>query len=172
MLLKMWCSRILQSMSGCYYWSLSNIYLLLWLGCQFSLGAQDAGRAWIMQHKEIFFFQVEAEVVKNSKQNDYVDGLCTKDDTQSQLLYKGGIWVCLHFPTCDCKFDLELKFVIVLLEPTTFQVWGTHKLGREFHKKLFRLKNEQNCESLYSCYLLELYGDLTQTIYLSTHYKI
>jgi hypothetical protein len=89
-----------------------------------------------------------------------------------QLTYESGTGVSLHFPTYDRKYDIELKFTIILFELQTFQVWETRKLGNEFHKKLFRLKKEQNHEALYCCYLVEIYGDPNHTMYLLAHYKI
>jgi hypothetical protein len=132
---------------------------------------QDASRAPIMFGKDIFF-QIEAEVVKNSKRSDYISGLATEDDIQYQITYEGGGGVCLHFPSCERSFDIELKFASIFCETSTFQVWGTRPLTREFHQKLVRLKNSDNREALFCRYLQELYGDSTQTMYLSACYKI
>jgi hypothetical protein len=119
--------------------------------------AQDNMKAPVMLEKTKFF-QIEAEVVKNSKRDDYVNGLLNKDEMVYQLTYEGGAGVYLHFPNCLRRFDMELKFAVVLNEPEDFQVWGTRKLGREFHQKLVGLHNDKNREAFYSRYLLELYG--------------
>ena len=122
--------------------------------------AQDGSRAPIMFEKTMCF-QIEAEVVKNSKRDDYVNGLITEDEVHYQRTYVGGAGVCLHFPDCDCQLDIELKFASILFEVKTFHVWGTQKLGHEFCKRLVKLKNETNRDALFCRYLLELYGDAT-----------
>ncbi len=131
---------------------------------------QGAMRAPIMLDK-VMYFQIESEVIKNSKRGDYVDGLVSEDNLKYQLSYKGGAGVRLQFPSCLPTRDMELKFAAVLFEADTFHVWGTRKLGREFHQKFHRIKNDQNREALFSRYLLELCGDATQTMYLAANYK-
>ena len=54
----------------------------------------------VMFDKEIFF-QIEAEVVKNLKRTEYVNGMVNEDEVKYQLAYEGGAGVCLHFPGCD-----------------------------------------------------------------------
>jgi hypothetical protein len=46
------------------------------------------------------------------------------------------------------------------------------KIGRDFHLRLVKLKNDANHEALYSRYLTELFSNSTQTMYLSANYKI
>jgi hypothetical protein len=110
--------------------------------------AQGKNRAPIMLDNEMFM-QVEAEVLKNAKRDDYVKGLLSEYKISYQLTYEGGAGVCLHFPGCPKSFELELKFAVVLCEPTQFQVWGTRKLGREFHKKL--VGHQQSSQSTVQC---------------------
>lgn len=133
--------------------------------------AQSSSRIPITFDK-VNYYQIEAEVVKNSKRQDYLNGMVSEDDVKYQLTFEGGAGVCLQFPFCDSRFDIELKFATVFHEAETFQVWGMQKLGREFHKRLAKLKNEPNREALYCRYLTELYGDATQTMYLSANYKV
>jgi hypothetical protein len=133
--------------------------------------AQNASRVPIMFEKNMFF-QIEAEVVKNAKRDDYIKGLVTEDELTYHLSYEGGSGVCLHFPNCHTNLDIELKFASIIFEVTAFQVWGTRKLGRDFFKRLVKLKNDANREALFSRYLIELYGDTTQTMYLSANYKV
>ena len=45
---------------------------------------QAISRVPIMFDNKIFF-QVEAEIVKNSKQKNYIDGVVNKDDVKYQL---------------------------------------------------------------------------------------
>lgn len=71
-----------------------------------------------------------AEVVKNAKCDDSVNGLVTEDEVTYHLSYKEGAGVCLHFPSCHTNLDIELKFASILCEVKTFQVWGTRKFGR------------------------------------------
>jgi hypothetical protein len=66
---------------------------------------------------------------------------------------------------------MELKLAAVLFEARTFHAWGTRKLGREFHKKFHRVKNNQNREALFGCHLLESHGDATQTMCLAANHK-
>ena len=73
---------------------------------------QDISRVPIMFDKDMYI-QIEAVVVKNSKRQDYLDGMVNKDDLQYQLTVKGSAGVCLHFPSCDRGFDIELKFATV-----------------------------------------------------------
>jgi hypothetical protein len=133
--------------------------------------AQSSSRIPITFDK-INYYQIEAEVIKNSKREDYMNGMVSEDDVKYQLTFEGGAGVCLQFPFCHQRFDIEMKFATVFYEPETFQVWGMQKLGREFHKRLVKLKNESNREALYCRYLTELYGDTAQTMYLSANYKV
>jgi hypothetical protein len=111
---------------------------------------QQSSRAPIMFDRDMYF-QIEAEVVKNSKRKNYVDGLLSEEEVQYQLSYQGGAGVCLHFPFCKRANGIELKFASILLDVTTFQVWGTRELRREFGKKLAKLKNDANREALFCC---------------------
>jgi hypothetical protein len=106
------------------------LYLKTWLPIY---KAQSSSRIPITFDK-INYYQIEAEVVKTSKRQDYLNGLVSEDDVRYQLTFKGGAGICLQFPFCDPRFDIELKFATVFHEPETFQVWGMQKLGREFHK--------------------------------------
>jgi hypothetical protein len=144
-----------------------NSFLTTWLPIFL---AQASSRTPV-SFDEVMFFQIEAEVVKNAKRMDYVDGMVNEEEVKYQLTFEGGAGVCLHFPNCERRFDIELKFATVFYEPQTFQVWGTRKIAREFHKRLQKLSNEPNREALYSRYLTELYGDTAQTMYLSVNYK-
>jgi hypothetical protein len=78
-----------------------------------------------MFHKEIFF-QIDTEVVKNLIRDDYINGLLT----ENKLSFEGGAGICLHFQSCDCNFNIELKFASILIEAKQFHVWGTCKLGQ------------------------------------------
>jgi hypothetical protein len=133
--------------------------------------SQSMLRVPIMFDKEMFF-QIEAVVVKNAKRQDYMDGVVSEDDVKYQLTVQGGAGVCLHFPACDKALDIELKFATVFLQSTTFQIWGTAKIGRDFHMRLVKIRNDANREAMYSRYLTELYGDSAQTLYLSANYKL
>jgi hypothetical protein len=132
---------------------------------------QEISRVPVMFDNEMFF-QVEAEIIKNPKRKDYIDGLVNEDDVKYQLTVEGGAGVCLHFPGCDKSYEIELKFATIFLQSSTFQVWGTRKIGRDFHGRLVKLRNDVNREALYSRYLIELYGDSAQTLYLSANYKL
>ena len=145
-----------------------NSFLTTWLPIY---KAQSSTRILISFDKNNFY-QIEAEVIKNSKRQDYVDGMVSKNDVKYHLSFEGGAGVCLHFPNCQRRFDIKMKFATVFHEPETFQVWGMQKLGREFHKRLVKLKNGPNREALYCWYLTELYGDTAQTMYLSANYKV
>ena len=75
------------------------------------------------------------------------------------------------FPSCGRHFDLEPKFVSILIEVKIFHEWGTHKLvGHEFCEHLVRLKNDDT--ALFCHYLLELYGNAMQIMHLPANYKI
>jgi hypothetical protein len=92
-----------------------------------------------MLHKAMCF-QIESEVIKNSKHSDHVvDGLVSEGELKCQLSYKGGPGVCLQFPSCLPARNVELKFAPVLFEADAFHLWGTPELGREFHKKFHRM---------------------------------
>jgi hypothetical protein len=80
--------------------------------------AQNASRVPIMFEKKLFF-QIEAEVVKNAKRDDYTNGLVTEDEVTYHLSYEGGAGVCLHFPNCPKTLDIELKFASILCEVKT-----------------------------------------------------
>ena len=98
--------------------------------------------------------------------------MASEDDVKYHLTFEGGAGVCLQFPSCGKRFDIEMKFATVFHQPEMFQVWGMQKLGQEFHKRLVKLKNEPNREALYCRYLTELYGDTAQTMYLLANYKV
>jgi hypothetical protein len=58
-------------------------------------------RVPIMLDKKMFF-QIEAEVVKNSKCQDYIDSVVNKKDNVGYQLTVGeNVGICLHFPCCN-----------------------------------------------------------------------
>jgi hypothetical protein len=118
------------------------------------------------------FFQIEAVVVKNARRQDFVDGVITVNDIKYLLSMKGGAGVCLHFPNCEPSFGLELKFATVMLDVESFQVWGTTRSGRAFDKVIKGLRVQASQELLYSRFLREVYGDHSQTLFLSSNYKL
>jgi hypothetical protein len=66
------------------------------------------------------YFQIEAQVVKNSTRRKFIDGMYSKNAVIDLLTKRGGASVGLHFPNCPFDFDLELKFTSVIDECSTF----------------------------------------------------
>jgi hypothetical protein len=86
------------------------------------------------------------------------------DEMKYQLTVKGGADMCLHFPSYDRHYAIELKFATLFYSPETLQVWGTRKLAREFHKRLFKLTDAPNHEAFCSVVIQQDYGDMSQTM--------
>ncbi len=74
-----------------------------------------------MFYKEMFF-QIEAEVIKNSKCDDYVNGLVTEDEVQYQLSFQGGVGdACISRLAAANLISNSSSLLL-------FHVWRTRKL--------------------------------------------
>ena len=132
---------------------------------------QDSKRNPVTIARETYF-QVEAEVVKNSKQKGFIDGMYSQNDVKHFVTYEGGEGLCLAFPGCSSKREIELKFASVIHETETFMVFGDTKACRDYSSLLLKLRSHTSQELVYSRMLVELHGDHSQTLFLSSNYKL
>jgi hypothetical protein len=133
---------------------------------------QDAKRPPITVLREMYF-QVEAEAMKNLKRKGFIDGMHSQDDVKYFVTYEGGEGVCLSYPGCSRNRDNELKFATIINEMAdTFMVWGTTKPCHDYSMPLLKLCLQSRQELVYSCMLLELSWDHSQTLFLSSNYKL
>jgi hypothetical protein len=98
----------------------------------------------------VTFFQIEAEVVKNSACIQFIDGMFDQNEVLNLLTKIGGAGVGLHFPGCPTGMDLALKFASVNDEHEMFQVWGTTFSGRDLKTPLIKLVLDKSREAFFA----------------------